>query len=91
MSLTFAPLARLNGGAVKVILGTGVVAETAIFQGFKINDVGAIHSVLDGVIDHYASGLPFDVHGRLVISNDVPERVTMSVPFNAAGAVAGSQ
>ena len=91
MSLVFAPFVRLNAGRVPLSVGVGAVAGQTTAQGLKISDVGFIYAVMDGTIDHYANGLPFDVNGRLVVSQSPPSRISMSVPFTSTGAVSGGE
>jgi hypothetical protein len=91
MSLIFAPFARLNGGKVPISVGVGVPASSTTFQSLKVSDSGYIYAVMDGVVAHYANGLPFDVNGRLVITQNAPVRYNMSVPFGANDAVSGGQ
>lgn len=91
MALVFSPLVRLNGGALAVSVGSGAVSSYTTFQGLKVSDSGAVYVCIDGVIDRYANGLPFDVNGRLVLSTGAPVRVQMSVPFTATGAVSGGE
>ena len=53
----------------------------------QVDAAGAIFAVLEGAITNYASGLPFDVNGRLVVSTDPPARFDQGMGFNATGAV----
>ena len=88
MALTFAPLIRLNGGVLLLSVGVGVPTPTTFFQCLKITDGGAVYAVMDGIISHYANGLPFDINGRLVVSQTAVTRTDMGVPFTLNGAVA---
>ena len=88
MALIFAPLAR-KSGKVPVSIGTGAIPNGESLQGLNVSEEGYIFAVLDGEINHYFQGLPFDVNGRLVISQNTPARVSASVPFTSTGGVAG--
>lgn len=89
MALIFSPLVRTDNGKLPLSIGTGVVPSHHVSQGMKISSSGFIYAVLDGTIHHYSHGLPFDINGRLVVSQNIPQRYDMAVPLTSTGAVAG--
>jgi hypothetical protein len=88
MSNVFQALVRDTGGLIPMNIGVGVITDPVSFQGLNIDSTGAVYAILDGVIDHHASGLPFDVDGRLVVSNAAVSYFDQSIPFTATGAMA---
>ena len=87
MSNIFTYLVRSTLGALPVNIGIGAIVDPVKSQGLNIDNTGAVYAVADGVIDHYNQGLPFEVNGRLVVTEDPKVRVDQSVPFSAAGAM----
>jgi hypothetical protein len=53
-----------------------------------IDATSYINVVVDGVVDHYGAGLPFDADGNMVVGSDAVDYRSQGVPFTAAGRVA---
>lgn len=70
-----------------VTLGVGEVVGGTASNGLLILADGTVAGVSNGEIDHYSNGLPFNLHGRLVMGDGVPDYYHNGVTFSANGAV----
>lgn len=85
MSNIFQPYTRHSSGDIPLNIGVAVPVGFTLSQGLKVDEAGAIYAVLDGTINHYNAGLPFNSDGRLVVSNNPQVRVDQGIPFAASG------
>ena len=74
-------------GRLPLNSGSGPVDDAVSYHALKLDGEGQIYAVLEGTIHHYASGLPFDEDGRLVVTTTPPERWDQGTPFSSTGAV----
>jgi len=88
MSNIFQPLTRSSGGLVPLNIGVGALVDPVMSQGLNLDSTGSIYAALDGVIDYHTTALPFDLNGRLVVSNGAATYTDQGIPFTASGAVA---
>ena len=88
VSLIFAPLVSEADGMLPLSLGNTPPTSPRAFQGLLLDPGGAIFATVSNPIDHYNVGLPFDVDGRLCVSEAAPDRFDQSVPFTASDRVA---
>jgi len=68
VSNIFQPLVRSTGGVVPFNIGTGALGTVVKNQHLNLDESGAVYASIEGVINHYGAGLPFDINGRLVIA-----------------------
>ena len=69
------------------LVGGDLIVDPVKYHALRLDDQGQVYAVLDGAIDHYASGLPFDAEGRLVVSTDSVVRWDQGTAFAANGGV----
>lgn len=89
MSNIFTYLVRKTNGELPLNTGAGALVGAVQSQGLNLDATGKIYAILNSQINHYANGLPFNLHGRLVISNTLapPAYFDQGIPFAANGAV----
>lgn len=90
MSNIFQNLVRDTDGVLALEAGSGPIADPLYSQGLPITSAGAVHCVIDGVIDYHVYGLPFDADGRMVVSADAISYFDQSLPFTVDGALSAS-
>ena len=90
MSNIFSYLVRDTGGYVPFNSGTGHISNGIKSQHLWLDTEGAVYAVVDGTIDHWGAGLPFDVNGRLVVSSGAPDYFSQGLAFTADGMLATS-
>ena len=78
-------------GKLRLNIGVGELVDPIKFGALNCSATGAIYAVSNGTIDHYADGLPFNLHGRLVITESPVEYVDQGTPFSSTGAVCIAQ
>ena len=88
MSNIFSYLVRDTGGYVPFNTGTGPIIGGVKSQHLWLDTEGAVYAVIDGIIDHWGAGLPFDADGRLVVSSDAASYFSQALTFTASGALA---
>lgn len=88
MSNIFAQWTRNNSQRVPFVIGTGPIVGGYKNQHLWFTDQFAIECVRDGVIHHYGDALPFDINGRLVISENAVDYWDQDIPFTALRRVA---
>jgi hypothetical protein len=85
MSNIFAPYAKIHSGIIK--FNNGAIGTVVKNQHLNCDDQQQIYAVVDGTIDHYGAGLPFDSQGRLVTTNTAKVRTDQGIPFAANGGI----
>lgn len=83
MSDVFGPACRPQG-ALPLSIGVGdVVPPEGSMSGLHFDDSGRVYSVLNSQIDHWAHGLPFNLHGRLCVNGGgAVTRTDQGVPYS---------
>lgn len=84
------PHFRVNG-KLRLNVGVGELVDPIEDQALRLDAAGNIYAVSNGTINHHASGLPFNLHGRLVVSASPVVYWDQGVPFNINGAVCVDQ
>ena len=78
-------------GVFRVTPGSGEVTSGIDCNGFRILPDGTVAGQLNGSIDHYHNGFPFNLHGRLLIGGGAPTYYHNGIPFTATGMVSSLQ
>ena len=86
MSNIFAPLVRPYGTLPVLIESGPAVGHTEYMHMLVDNDGYLLCS--NDAINHYGAAVPFDTHGRVVVSAAAVARWDQGIPFTASGAVA---
>ena len=84
------PHFRANG-KLRTNIGVGELVDPVEDQAVRLDTSGNIYCVSNGTITHYASGLPFNIHGRLVVSASPVDYWDQGTPFSATGGVCVDQ
>lgn len=87
MSIIFHQLLENTDGRLPLDVGAGPIVGGIQSQGLIINSSGEIHAVIDGVIDHYHAGMPFDINGRLCITGTPASYSDQGIPFASNGSI----
>lgn len=88
MSIIFQQMLEATEGRLPLNIDTGPIVGGINSQGLVINSSGEIEAVLDGTIDHYSFGLPFDADSRLCVTSNGAVRSDQGIPFAANGSIA---
>ena len=80
-----------RSGVLDVTVGSGEVVGGTSAQGCLILADGSVAGQLNGSIDHHHNGLPFNVHGRLLVGSGLPDYYHNGIPFTATGMVCTAQ
>ena len=88
MSNIFSYLVRDTGGYIPFNSGSGPISGGIKSQHLWLDTEGAVYAVIDGIVDHWGAGLPFDINGRLVISTSPVAYFDQKMPFTANGLLA---
>ncbi|MDB4312057.1 hypothetical protein N9937_01375 [bacterium] len=82
MSNIFGPFCRLQG-VLPLNIGSGALVDPVEYMGTRCDNRGRIYSMINTQIDHWANGLPFNIHGRLCVATSAVAYWDQGVPFTA--------
>lgn len=88
MSIIFHQLLEATEGRLPLNVSSGPIVGGIQSQGLIINSSGEIESVLNGTIDHYHASMPFDINGRLCVTDSVASYQDQGIPFASNGSIA---
>ena len=71
-----------------IAVGDGPITSPRYEQHLALDGAGRIHVAIGSIIHHWGDALPFDVHGRLVLSYNDVAWWDQGIPFTAGGFVA---
>ncbi len=81
MSIIFHQVVESTGGRLPLNVDVGPIVGGIPSQGLILNSAGEVEAVLDGTVDHFSFGLPFDANSRLCVTSSPVTYIDQGIPF----------